>query len=743
MASSKPLKPGRPGSLGRVLPATVLALGVVVSCYQFVAPGHPRTVDIWPHLARTKIVYEAMRDGFSPFHTFMFYSGYPHLRFYSPLLYILGGFAALVSGGDILLSLRIVLLLLHVLSAGAMYLYLKRRRCAGAPNDNTSAALGALVYVLVPWRVRHMAVLASYPQALLYLLLPLLLLVLDRLVERPSYRKALLLGLLFALAVLSHVIYAIYAAAFLLICFLLGSGQPATAARAPRRRGLSATILIAAAVAIGLAAFFLVPFLAEYRSHTFPQAPIVLPPPNWKVALGLERQVSGYAGGYLGISIIVLALIAAVSLFSGPDSGRKSVVAALAGTAGSLLLTFVVPLLGRYGLQLAAGLPPERFLLFFVFFAATLAASACSFLRSRITRFQRRPVLLFAIITVLVAIDCLPAQLRVRYPMRKDDLLMGRGDLYRSISTQKPSRVLDLNVAEDRIDEPSRIGGCPAMDFVYGDLPTPFGPPFHQFAPRSMLYAYPWINLLAVDLADTTTQDLSANSTKALSLLGVSHVIAEPTFLGFSGEGGTRYAIVQTKGGINWDTRRLQAQGEQQLVYGATSRSLVLASNSIRPFAPGQLVQSRSLYTAGNWEELLDSARIDTGRNRINFIPVREDERAESLPGQAAIEVIETRVRNQDVTVRLYGGSDCFLRLAVSYYPELRVLLDGKDVRFAETRDHFLYLRCPAGVHALRVCAPLTPLRWWMLVTSGLTLLLCAAVWVVPRRRSVSPEGHV
>src|SRR5512138_1087547 len=87
----------------------LLAAGTAASCYVFLTPGQPVTVDAWPHLSRLKMVYEALRDGHSPFWSFMLYSGYPEFRFYSPLFYFAGGALALATRGDLLLALRILL----------------------------------------------------------------------------------------------------------------------------------------------------------------------------------------------------------------------------------------------------------------------------------------------------------------------------------------------------------------------------------------------------------------------------------------------------------------------------------------------------------------------------------------------------------------------------------------------------------------------------------------------------------
>ena len=725
-------------------PLTLLGLAALVSCWPFVAPGHPFTFDVWPHLARQKIIYEALRDGFSPVWSFMFYSGYPHLRFYSPLFYVLGGLLTLATGGNILLGLRILLVIIQLMSAAAMYWYLGRRT-----SDARAAALGSIVYLLVPWRFRHMVTLANYPQILFYLLLPLLFLVLDRLMKaRPQRRNVLLFGLLLALAVVSHVVYAAFAAALLLIALITGYAPPAREATqaggselahregtrtAPSTRGLgwklALELVLAGLVAVGLSSFFLVPFLAEYRTHAFPQFPIHSPPPDLLVTLGLTSKVGGYTGGYLGLSIIALLAAAIYSLRYQPPADRRRELPAMINLIICLLLVFIVPLLGSAGAALLMGLLPERFLLFFMFFAAALIAGAYRFGGSRVAFLRKQATLVFAILVAIVAIDCVPTHLRVHY-FNPKEFLAYKPEVYREIRAQNPAKILDLNVLRDQIDDPARTEGYPAMGFIFGNLPTPLGPFYHQFASRAMLYGYPWINQITVDLADTATREVAPNTSKALALLGVSHLILEPKLVTYQEPGGPKYDALLTKEGVAWDSRFVKPQQKPQLVFGATGAGLALASNVVRPLAAERYTAAGTFYIADDWRRLLDTLKIE--RNRINFIAAAQDQPAESLPGLPDLTIGATRIRNQDVTLEVTVDRDCFVRLAVSYYPELEVMLDGRNTGFHETKDHFIWLRCPAGTHRVGIVAPLTPLRRWMLGLSGLALLVCLAAWVLP-----------
>ncbi len=141
-----------PGRLALIVPLALLAITAPVSTSPFFAPGRPATVDVWPHLTRQQIVYEALKGGFSPFYTFMLYCGFPALRFYSPLFYFLGGLFTLLTAGNLMLALRAFLLIAHSLSAWAMFTLLGRRtdEQAGATLDALAFLLAGLLHVCRP-----------------------------------------------------------------------------------------------------------------------------------------------------------------------------------------------------------------------------------------------------------------------------------------------------------------------------------------------------------------------------------------------------------------------------------------------------------------------------------------------------------------------------------------------------------------------------------------------------------------
>jgi hypothetical protein len=186
---------------------------------------------------------------------------------------------------------------------------------------------------------------------------------------------------------------------------------------------------------------------------------------------------------------------------------------------------------------------------------------------------------------------------------------------------------------------------------------------------------------------------------------------------------------------MDWDDRFVAAERVPPLAVGRTHQGLVLAANKIAPTAPDTLVPDNSFIVAGNWRRLLDTLQLDETNHSLNFIPAPSGTSPESLPGLPALSIDSTRIRHQDVVTGFRVSADCFLRLAVSYYPELLVVLDGKPVQFFETADHFTYIRCPAGSHVLRVKARLGGLRIATLLLS-LVSLPTVLVLILRRKRT-------
>jgi hypothetical protein len=680
--------------LGPLLPvAAAVASGAVL-----LQPGLIGAVDIWPHLVRQQAVYETLRAGASPFWTFLFYGGFPLLRFYGPLLALLGGTFQLVAG-DALVTLKLVLFVLHGLSGWTMYVLLRRRVAPAA------AGLGAAAYLLVPWRLISLVTEANLPQALVYVLLPLLLTALADLQPGNRRRGAAAFGLWFGLLLLAHPYYALLAGFLAFIVVLSGPG------RGRRLPGLALGGLAAFAVA----GFFVLPFLLEYRGHAYPVLPLKVPLPDLRVLLWPGSRAAGYRGFYLGLSVVLGGL--AALMWAAPRRRRSEVLPDVVALGLGTLAAWLAPLVGL----VPAGQPPGRALLLVVFGLAGLGTLGVDRL---LVRAGKRARLVVIGLALVLAADCLPFIWRIRF-LATGKALPVRTELYRLVPDRPSPRLLDLPSHADAVDDFPRLGVYPAAGYLFGGLASVLGPPYHQFAPAALMYGYPWAALVAADLGDATRRDLSPLTRKALALLGVTHVVTPATPVG-SG-------CVLTKDGISWDDRFLRADRRPPLILGATGAGIALGSRVRRPVAGAVTAVARTLRYAGDWREMLERVQLDSAARMLDAIPVREGG-YDSLPGDGPLVVSDWRVTHDRVRVELATAADCWVRLAVSWYPGFDIRIDGEPVPAAATADGFTYLRCPAGRHVVTVTAPLGILRSLLLPVSGLAIAACALAALLPVR---------
>jgi len=660
----------------------ILLIISAIASYCFISPGYPIAGDVWPHLVRTKFVYDWLKVGKFPFFSFFFYSGYPALRFYSPLLSILTGLLALPLG-NIFWAMKLILFIANILSGFIFYWFLKE-----IGRDNFQSLLGAVVYLLVPWRTMYVAGIGTYPLALTFIFLPFSFLALERLLKNPSLRNSLLFGLTLSLSLLAHFIYALWSFLFLLLYFLL-------------RRQFSLKILIYGLVSLlsGIinSAFFLLPFLTKFNSYSFPQVFNKLPPPNPFVLLGLRPEIGGYTGIYLGWSVILASGLGIYHLV------KKRAWLSDGVTFGlflSLFLTFLPGFLKKGEPIITAGLPPQRFLAFFIFFSGILITDGYSFLKEKLTNFLPARNTTFYLLFLIICFDCLPRTIYFPYET-KEGVLGLREEIYEILKREAVTKLVDIDIPISGIDIFKRVCRYPAMGFLFGPFPTVYGPPYHQFAAKNMLYVYPWINSLAIDLGDSTTRELSDKSLKIIRLCGLSHIITLPTLLG----GEVDQTVVVLKKGLIWDDRFILSERKPPLAIGQYPQNpLFLASLRIIPHRAESLIPERAFYIADDWEEILAKIEINHTAGNCNFIPAKETSLPVSLPGEEPIiEVEDFSITHDQITAVIYSSRDCFLRAAFSYYPEIKVLIDGQKTSVYETKDHFLFFPFPPGRHRVKI----------------------------------------
>ncbi|MBM3279027.1 MAG: hypothetical protein FJY95_13225 [Candidatus Handelsmanbacteria bacterium] len=126
--------------------------------------------------------------------------------------------------------------------------------------------------------------------------------------------------------------------------------------------------------------------------------------------------------------------------------------------------------------------------------------------------------------------------------------------------------------------------------------------------------------------------------------------------------------------------------------------------------------------------------QADPANHTCQLVPLLDWQGPEHLGGQPKVEVLEHRVWDQRVRLRLRLDGPAYVRLAYAYYPHLAVEVDGRSVEPFETVDHFLALRLDAGEHDIELRPLLSPLRRGLLLLDLLLLGVGTWLWIRDRR---------
>jgi len=146
-------------------------------------------------------------------------------------------------------------------------------------------------------------------------------------------------------------------------------------------------------------------------------------------------------------------------------------------------------------------------------------------------------------------------------------------------------------------------------------------------------------------------------------------------------------------------------------------------------------------------ERLIAAMGIDLETRLARKIPVRDGpEASRCFPGPAGpVTLGEQELSANSLRFSVSAPSDCFLQISHSYYPYLRVLIDGRPCEeILRSALDFVVVPFPGGTHTVAIEAVLSPLRQASLAASGLCLTLWLSLFFVygcrRMRRTLPPE---
>lgn len=740
-------------SEGRTI--ALLAAGSLAAVRYYLGLGEfPWGGDQPQHICFAQMASRSIAEGELPIWTNYLGAGTPYLQFYGFLFFY---FVGLIDQlwQDPFLSLKVAMGGLHAASGVAMYLLART-----LTGSRRAGFIAGLAYVLSFWHTQQIIIMGRFPLSLFYALLPLPFYFFERLSSpRPASSRERLAsslagGICLGALALTHPGYAFWATvllgvyAGLRLLVLLGEDR--------RRSGLVGWSALLFAGGLVFGGYLILPMSLE-RDYTglyrgmmnFASVPI----PTWQHVLAWSNYrfwvlpppgigVNWY-GGYLGLSLVLLvAGGAGAALWSRSRELILRYLPALCCLGATALLVFGYLLPPLQALPVVQMLAAGRYLLFTVFFLA-LAVGLASQALMVLLRRRRWRIPVPTLILLAIVVDLGPTTFQQMYLTRGPSANMFPQLREHADSLDAQGRLPDHRV----LWSGSRHSKYWLMGKLYFDSRTPSPRSFHPGRVRA-----------SFDFVDPVDRYLSKlvemgffvidNSGKAVpqgsfpeTIFGRSH--GEVILAGLNLMD-VRYLIVSHLDG--------QTRISDMSEFGF--HGPVLVSQRIVPFPTGELDQ---LISSGEPLKTMESKEVDAGFTKmlmdsykalflvVNTVIDPEtracerifvlDAEARELGTNPEVEVLEHTVRMQRVDLKLRVSEACFARLAYSYFPHLRVTVDGREVDPLRTAGGFMAVHLEAGEHDLTLEAKLSPLRRGLLAVNLLYMAATVFLFVDNRRR--------
>ena len=705
------------------------------------------------HICFSHMASRSIAEGELPIWTNYLGTGTPYLQFYGFLFFYLTGLVDQL-WTDIFASLKAVMAVLHAASGLAMYLLART-----VTGSRRAGFIAGLAYVLSFWHTQQIIIMGRLPLSLFYALLPLPFYFFERLSSpgfagnRARLASSLAGGICLGALALTHPGYGFWATVLLglyvglrLLILLRGN----------RSRGNLvwwSALLFAGGLVFG--GYLTLPMWLE-RDYTglyrgigdFAEVPV----PTWQHVLAWSNYrfwailppglVEGnWYGGYLGLTLVIV--VAAGAAVSSSAVSRELILRSMpvfACLGLTALLVFGYRLPPLQSLPVVKMQAAGRYLLFTVFFLSLAAGPAAQALMVLLRR-RRWRVPVSTLILFAIAVDLGPTTFQQVYSTRNP----------------VPDRVPELRPHADSLDTQGKLPNYRVLSSgsrhskylqkgkLYFESRTPHPGSFHPGRARAAVdfvepvdrYLLKLVEMGYFAIAMDDSIDADPQGQFPETIFGRSH--EEIILAGFNMMD-VRYFILSIPG--RWRP------------YSGFEHGPVLVSPKTVPFPAGKLDQ---LAASGEAFKYLDPERVDAGfmkmltdSYRALFLVVNTgvdpetrvckriyvlDDEGQELGTTPAVEVLEHTVRMQRVDLKLRVSEACFARLAYSYFPYLRVAVDGREVAPLRTAGGFMAVQLEAGERHLTLEAELSPLRRVLLAVNLLYLAATVFLFVDNRRR--------
>ena len=635
--------------------------------------------------------------------------GFPLMQFYSPLFFVAVGLVNFVIP-DIFESVKLVFLVIHVLSVFAMYKYvynLTNSKCAGL--------VAAFTYGFAYYRYHLIIYVNKFTMAPTFLFLPLQLYLVDRIIDGEYVRRfGVNLAFVIAFGLMSHIFFGGYSVIFVVIYSLvrlLSRKQHAFVISniltiLPDIKILIIWIVLGIMVSLP----FTLPSLVEADLTVIPQwyengffaMPVEIDTTPWLATFTFDgSQGSGWIYGYVGITIVVFALLGGI-------------LAIVRGEFRYIAIIFLLTL----GMFLALG-PIAFFLsaqgqyLIYVVIVGSAGVGLFSFeLLYIYNRFVKKnsnhwiinyygPLLVSAIVCGFIAVDMLRFQLFVNYlvPYTPYGSPENRIEVHQQLLKNGlggTGRVLDPSQPENGWQIPM-ITGLPGYE-NNGDSSV-----FSASFVRNLRPSNPNPN----NIIPYSIDELLGDANDLLLIANTDWVISD-------------------------EPSKKMLQDYPKAIVTDAGTAMIETDVGL-PMLVSHSTNSVAMQT--QFAVLAREMNIDQETGVADFIPVLDhnllDKFKDNFENNIAIDIKNHVMKAQHVSIDYYLSSTAYVQLSYAYYPYLHVMIDGEQTEKFPTAFGLIGIVAPKGVHTIEIVPYLSPLRQVTIFVSVATFLLLAITYLI------------
>ena len=667
-----------------------LGLSFLVLVRYYFALGEMWTGDASIHVVYAWITSEAFLQGEMPIWSNYYSAGIPFLQFYGFLFYYAVGVVNLLLHHQIL-SMKLVMAFCHVLSGLMMYLFarsLLRSRPAGA--------IAGFAYVLCFWHLQHVLIMGRLPLSMFYALLPCPFYLFERAKGgRMRVGRIWLGGLSLGLLAFTHPGYAMWATLLFAAYAGLRTLQRRTS-RVLMPMVLSSLLIVALGLMFG--AYLTLPMWVErgatslYRDIRLSTVPdptvqqLVVWSNYYAKAVGQPASFDHWYGGYLGISVIALGLTGVAGALS--FRAHRRLACCIPG--GTCLLIALLLVFGyRWpiisDLMIVQAMASCRYLLFVTFFLCLMAGAGAEFLRARKPPDPaRRRVAALALLAMLADLGTTT----FRYPYFPDGTWLTEPEGVYAQLVQDTEHLPVGMLPSYRVVHETANTHLPLINAwlaVKSRTPTPHLVHI-EAALAEPAFATPLMKRL--DQISENTDDPTAWAADPSLVGGFALLNTKRVIIGGQGE---------PKGSdpsVSWD-------------YPAPTPVMVSSRAAGVNYPPADFTD-RGVARVGT---LIEAMELDLDAGRLGRVLLTDFGPEVDLGTWPRATVLQHKVWNQRVEMRVKVSADCFARLAYAHYPYLSVRVNGTEVTPYVTAGRFIALRLNAGEHEIVLEPFLSPLR--------------------------------